>query len=85
MRNSVVGQLTDPLPVHESDLHLRTEQSESVRLPHGVAEALRAAETEAFGMDALELSRDAGATRYTGSRVIYDESCLAEKDRLRLA
>jgi hypothetical protein len=34
-------------------------------------------------MDALELSRDAGATRHAGSRVIYDESCLAEKDRVR--
>jgi hypothetical protein len=36
---------------------------------------------EAFGMDALELSRDPGATRHAGSRVIYDESFLAEKDR----
>ena len=31
---------------------------------------LRGAETEAFGMDALELPRDAGATRHAGSRVI---------------
>ena len=49
---------------------LRAERSQSVRLPHGVAEACRGVETEAFGMDALELPRDVDAAGDAHSRVI---------------
>ena len=47
-------------PVHEPDPHLRAQRCQCIRLPHGVAAARRGVETEPVGMDAVELSRDAG-------------------------
>src|ERR1039457_1582628 len=70
--------------VHEPDSHLRTQPRQSVRLSQRVAAARRGVEANALGLDALELSRDAGADRRSlGCGIGYAESCLAEKDRLR--
>jgi Transposase IS66 family len=57
-------------PVHESDPYLRVGRSQSVRVPDPVAAARRRAEATPIGVDALELPRNAGPTRYAHSRVI---------------
>ena len=62
---SGVGDLFMSL-IHTCELN----KANPVRLPHGVAKALRGVETEAFGMDALELPRDVGAAGDAHSRVI---------------
>jgi hypothetical protein len=54
----------------ESDPHLRTERSQSVRLSERVAAARRGVEAKPIGVDALELPRDIGAAGKARRRVI---------------
>src|SRR5450759_1630776 len=71
----------DGRPVHEPDSHLRVKRSESFRLSQRVTAARRRVEASALGLDALELSRDAGADRRSSECGIgYAEVCMAEKD-----
>ena len=57
-------------PIHEPDLHLRAERSQSLRLSHRVATACQGVTAKTLGVDAVELPRDAGSTRNCRGRVI---------------
>ena len=65
MNGAEVGDLFMSL-THTCELN----ESQVVRLSHRVAAAPRGTQAEPLGVDALELRRDLGSTRYNRRRII---------------
>jgi hypothetical protein len=70
----------DRRSIHEPDSHLRAKRCRSLRLSEPVAGARCGVEASAAGVDALELTRDAGTDRSPlGCSIRYAESSLAKR------